>query len=67
MVAMTKERSLRLKLGKWLNCIFTSEVMLTIFGSYDHLVIICPVCVFYDQWLFCLVAMGALDFKIGNF
>ena len=46
--AMTTESPHRLIVGKWLNCIFsiTSEVMWTIFDSYDHLMIVYPVYVF---------------------
>ena len=52
-------------MGKGLNCIFsiTSEVMLTIFGTYDHLMIVYSVYVFDDQWPFCLVVMATLNFK----
>ena len=66
---MATESSHRLKMGKWLNCIFsiTSEVMCTIFGSYDNRMIVYPVYVFYDQWPFCLVAMTTLNFKKGIF
>ena len=32
-------------------------------GSYDHLMIVYPVYVFYDQWPFCLVAMATLNLK----
>ena len=56
-------------MGKGLNCIFsiTSEVMSTIFRIYDQLMIVYPVYMFYDQWLFCLVAMATLNFKKGIF
>ena len=56
-------------MGKWLNCIFsiTSEVMSTIFGIYDHLMIVYPVYMFDDQWLFCLVAMATLKFFKKSF
>ena len=59
----------RLKMGKWLNYIFsiTGEVMLSIFGSYDHLMFVYTVFVFYDQWPFCLVAMATLNLKQRNF
>ena len=52
-------------MGKWLNCIFsiTSEVIWTIFGICDHLMIVYPVYVFYDQRPFCLAAMATLNFK----
>ena len=62
---MATESSHRLIMGKGLNCIFsiTSEVMLTVFGIYDHLMIVYPVYVFYDQWPFRLVAMATLDLK----
>ena len=33
------------------------------FGSYDHWMSVCPIYIFYDQWLFCLVAMAILDLK----
>ena len=56
-------------MGKWLNCIFslTTEVMWTIFGSYDHLMIVYPVYVFDDQWPFCLVSMATFNFEKGLF
>ena len=59
---MVTESSYRVIMGKGLNFIFsiTSEVMCTIFGIYDHLMIVYPVYVFYDQWPFCLVAMTTL-------
>ena len=41
--------------------------MWTMFGIYDHLMIVYPVYVFYDQWPFCLVAMATLNFKKRNF
>ena len=43
-----------------------NEVMWTIFGSYDHLMIVYLVYVFYDQWQwpFCLVAIK--NFNLGN-
>ena len=67
MVAMATESSHRLVMGKGLNCIFsiTSEVMRTIFGKYDHLMIVYSVYVFDDQWPFSLVAMATfkLNFK----
>ena len=58
LVAMTTENSHWLIMRKWLNCIFsiTSEVMWTIFGSYDHWMIVHPVYVFYNQRPFCMVA-----------
>ena len=31
------------------------------FGSYDHWMSVCPIYIFYDQWLFCLVAVAILD------
>ena len=37
--------------------------MWTVFGSYDHLMIVYPVYVFYDQWPFCLVAIATLNEK----
>ena len=57
LVAMATESSHRLIMGKWLNCIFfiTTEVMRTIFGSYDHLMIVYPICMF-DQQPFYLVS-----------
>ena len=50
---------------KWLNCIFfiSNEVMGTIFGSYDYLMIVYPVCAFHDQWSFCLVSMATLNLR----
>ena len=50
---------------KWLNSIFsiTIEVVWTIFGSYDHQMIVYPIYVFYGQWQFCLVAMAILNLK----
>ena len=36
----------------------------TIFDSYDHLMIVYPLYVFYDQWPFCLVAMAKF-FKVA--
>ena len=62
---MAIESSHRLIRGKWLNCIYsiTSEALVTIFGNYDHLMIVYPVYVFYDQWPFCLVAMATLNSK----
>ena len=52
-------------MGKWFNYIFfiTSEAMWTIFGIYDNLMIVYPVYVFYDQRLFCLIAMATLNFQ----
>ena len=49
LVTMATESSHRLIMGKWLNCIFsiTSEVMHTIFSSYDNWMIVYPVHVFY--------------------
>ena len=41
----------------WKVCI-THEVMWSIFGIYDCLMIVYPVYVFYDLWPFCLVAMA---------
>ena len=69
LVAIATETSHRPIMGKGLKCIFfiTSEMMWTIFGTYDHLMIVYPVCMFYDQWLFCLVAMATLNFKSGIF
>ena len=60
LVVMATENSHRLIMGKWLNCFFslTSKVMLATFGRYDHLMIVCPIYVFYDQWPFCLVAIA---------
>ena len=37
--------------------------MWPIFGSYDHLMINYPFCVFYDQWPFCLTVMAILNLK----
>ena len=45
----------------------TSKVMYTIFGRYDHWLIVYPVHLFYDHWPFCLVAMATLNFKKGFF
>ena len=45
----------------------TTEVMWTIFGSYDHLMIIYPVYVFYDQQPFYLVAMATYNSEKGIF
>ena len=42
-------------------------VMQTIFGTYDHLIIIYSMYVFDDKWPFCLVAMATLNFKKGIF
>ena len=69
LVAMATESSHRLIMGKGLNCIISiaREVMQTIFGTYDHLMIVYSVCVFDDQWPFCLVAMATLNFKKRNF
>ena len=66
---MATESSHRLIMGKWLNCIFsiTSEVIKTIFGSYNQWMIVYPVYVFYDQWAFCWGAMATLNFKKGIF
>ena len=36
-------------------------------GSYDHLMIVYPIYVLYDQWPFCLVAMATLTFEKRNF
>ena len=57
LVAIATESSRRLIMGKWLNCTFsiTIEVMWAIFGSYDHLMIVYPVHMFYDWWPFCLL------------
>ena len=65
LVAMATEISHRPLMEKWLNCIFfiTCEVMGTIFGSYDHLMIVYPVCAFHDQWPFCLVSMATLNLR----
>ena len=41
--------------------------MCTIFGSYDHWMIVYLVYVFYDQWPFCLVALATLNLKKRNF
>ena len=41
--------------------------MWTMFGIYDHLMIVYSVYVFYDQWPFYLVAMATLNFKKGIF
>ena len=48
LVAMVKENSHRIIIGKGLNCIFsiTSEVMRTVFGTYDHLMIVYSMYVF---------------------
>ena len=66
---MATESSHRLIMGKGLNCVFsiTSEVMCTIFGIYDHLMIVHSVFVFYDQRPFCLVAMATLNLKKKRF
>ena len=57
-----QQANIDLQMEKRFDCIFstTIEVMLTIFGSYDHLMIVYPVYVFYDQWPFCLVVMAKL-------
>ena len=69
LVAMATENSHSLIMGTWLNCIFTItiEVMWTIFGSYDHLMIVYPVFVFDYQQPFCLVAMATFSFEKGFF
>ena len=66
LVAMVTESSHRLIVGKWFNCIFsiTIEVMRTMFGCYDHLIIVYQVYVLNDQWQFCLVAMAKLKQEI---
>ena len=46
-----------------LHSAITSEVVWTIFGSYDQLMIVYTVYVFYDQWQLCLVAMATLNLK----
>ena len=65
LVAMAIESSHRLIMRKWLHCIFsiTSEVIWTIFGSYDHLMIIYPVYAFFGQWPFCWLPWQ--NFKVG--
>ena len=62
---MATESSHRLIMEKGLKCIFfiSSEVMCTIFGSYDYLMIVYRVYVFHDQWPFCLVAIATLNLK----
>ena len=45
----------------------TSEVMLAIFGSYDHLMAVYPFYMFYDGWPFCLVAKATYNFERGLF
>ena len=69
LVAMATESCHSLIMGKWFNCTFsiTSEVMSALFGSYDHLMIVYPVYMFYDQWPFCLVAMITFNFEKGLF
>ena len=56
-------------MGKWLNCIFsiTSEVMWTIFGSYDHWMIVYPF--FYVLWLVAILfgCHGNFKLKKNNF
>ena len=56
-------------MGKWLNSSFSinSEVKGTIFGTYDHLMIVYSVYMFDDQWPFCFVAMATLNLKKRNF
>ena len=69
LIAMATESSHRLIMEKWLNCTFsiTSEVNWAIFGSYDHLMIVYSVCMFYDWWPFCLVATATFNFEKGLF
>ena len=56
-------------MGKWLNCMFsiTSEVFVAIFGSYDHMMIVYSVFMFYDRWPLCLVATAIFSFEKGLF
>ena len=69
LVAMATESSHRLIMGEWLNCTFsiTIEVIWIIFGSYDHLMIVFAVYMFYDQWSCCLVATATFNFDKGRF
>ena len=62
-----QQKAHTLIMRRWLNFIFfiISEVMWTIFGSYAHWMIVYPVYVFYDQWIFSLVAKATLNFKKG--
>ena len=47
---------------KWENGWIACEVIWTIFGSYDHLIIVYPVYEFHDQGPFCLVAIASKKF-----
>ena len=53
---MTTERSHRLRMGKWLICVFSIiwKVMWTVFGSYDYVTIVYPV---YWCVLFCVTIL----------
>ena len=69
LVAMAIESSYRFTMGKWLNCTFsiTGEVIGAILGSYDHLMIVYPIYMFYDRWSCCLVATATFNFEKGIF